>query len=106
MPGRVEDGGVPACVGQADGQRTHGAGPPPHGIAWLPDVPPTSEAVMHELAEHLPLLEALFLRFAAESVAAPDVDRKSRLLGMSLKAQRAYSQTLVLVQGLVQQQRQ
>jgi hypothetical protein len=67
-------------------------------------VDPTSPEALRELAEHLPILEALFLRYACESVASTAPDGKSKLLKMSLAAQRAYAQTLALVQGLSLQQ--
>ena len=67
-------------------------------------VDPTSPEALRELAEHLPILEALFLRYACESVEAKAPDQKSKLMKMSLAAQRSYAQTLTLVQALSLQQ--
>lgn len=62
-----------------------------------------SDAALEELAAHLPILEALYLRAAVEATAATKVDHKSTLLRMSLSAQRSYSQTLALLVGLRRQ---
>ena len=68
-------------------------------------VDPASNAAITELAEHLPVLEALWLRFAAEATTAASPDNRSKLLRMALQAHGAYCRALVLVQGLGLQQR-
>lgn len=67
---------------------------------------PAGPAAITELAEHLPILEALWLRFAAEAAKEGSADKRTKLLRMALQAQASYGRTLVLVQGLAQQQRQ
>lgn len=59
----------------------------------------SSEALM-QLAAHLPVLEALYLRFAMEALEARMADHKSKLLRMSLAAQSAYARTVALIAGL------
>lgn len=68
-------------------------------------VDPASDAAITELAEHLPVLEALWLRFAAEATTAASADNRSKLLRMALQAHGAYCRALVFVQGLGLQQR-
>jgi len=65
---------------------------------------PASANAVAELAEHLPILEATFLRYLAESMTARNQEHRAQLLRMALAAQRAYAQTLTLVQGLTMQQ--
>lgn len=67
---------------------------------------PAGLAAINELAEHLPVLEALWLRFAAQATKEGGADKRAKLLRMALQAQNAYARTLTLVQGLVQQQQQ
>ncbi|WP_157991506.1 hypothetical protein [Caldimonas tepidiphila] len=69
-------------------------------------VDPASPRAVSELAEHLPILEALWLRFAAESTSERNADTRAKLLRMALQAQQGYARTLALVQGMTQQQRQ
>lgn len=65
---------------------------------------PTAPDSLAELARQLPVLEALWLRFAAEAMAAKSTDHKAKLLRMALQAQQAYARTFVLVRGLRLQQ--
>ena len=64
---------------------------------------PAGAGAITELAEHLPVLEALWLRFAAEAAKEGSVDKRTKLLRMALQAQASFGRTLALVQGLTQQ---
>lgn len=70
-------------------------------VAQLID--PTAPDSLEELARQLPTLEALWLRFAAEAVAAFDTDAKAKSLRMALQAQQAYARTFTLLRGLALQ---
>lgn len=62
-----------------------------------------SEGALAELAKHLPVLEALWLKFAVEATIATKTDHKATLLRMALSAQASYSRTQALIAGLRQQ---
>ena len=59
-----------------------------------------SDAALEGLAEHLPVLNALFLRFSAEAVAAKAPDHRAKLVKIALGAQNAYARTQALIAGL------
>lgn len=59
-----------------------------------------SEEALESLAEHLPVLNALFLRFSAEAISAKLPDHKARFVKIALSAQSAYARTLALIAGL------
>lgn len=61
---------------------------------------PAAPAALEELASHLPLLDALFKRYAAESLRAKNPEGQARLLRAALQAQNAHARTVVLLQGL------
>lgn len=65
---------------------------------------PAGPEALRDLAEHMPLLEALFLKFAAMSAVAKSPDHAAKLLRMALQAQAAFTRTLTVVQGLALQQ--
>ena len=67
-------------------------------VARLRD--PTSPAALEELSGHLPLLDALWQRMAAEAVRAKRPDDRVRLLRAALHAQAAYGRTVALLHGL------
>jgi hypothetical protein len=56
------------------------------------------------LAEQLPVLHALFLRFSVEAVAASDPDHRSKFMKIALGAQNSYARTQALVAALIAQQ--
>lgn len=72
-------------------------------VARLRD--PTSPAALEELSGHLPLLDALWQRMAAEAVRAKRPDDRVRLLRAALHAQAAYGRTVALLHGLELQRR-
>ncbi|OYY62014.1 MAG: hypothetical protein B7Y51_09210 [Burkholderiales bacterium 28-67-8] len=59
-----------------------------------------SDEALESLAEHLPVLNALFLRFSAEAIAAKQADHKAKLVKIALGAQNSYARTLALIAGL------
>lgn len=71
--------------------------------AMLSDADP-DEAIA-ALAEQLPVLNAMFLLFTAESVAAKNPDARAKFVKLALSAQNAYARTQVLVIGLRLQSR-
>jgi hypothetical protein len=64
---------------------------------------PDNPEALSELTAHLPLLNALFIRFTVEATAASKPEHRSTLLRMALSAQRSYAQTAALVAGLTLQ---
>ena len=52
------------------------------------------------LAEQLPILNALFLVFSAESVATKNPDARAKFVKLALSSQNAYARTQALVIGL------
>ena len=66
--------------------------------ALLADANP-DEAIA-ALAEQLPVLNALFLVFSAESAAAKNPDARGKFVKLALSAQNAYARTQALVIGL------
>lgn len=58
------------------------------------------KAVLSELAQHLPVLHALFLRMAAEAATTNNHDHRSKLMRMSLAAQQNYARTAALLMTL------
>lgn len=67
-------------------------------IAKLSDA--GSAASLEELAAHLPILEALFMRFTADAMTTNMTGSKAALIRMALAAQTSYSRTVVLLAGL------
>lgn len=59
-----------------------------------------SDEALEALAEHLPILNALFLRFSAEAVASKVPDHKAKLIKIALGAQAAYMRSQGLLAGL------
>lgn len=59
-----------------------------------------SDDALESLAEHLPVLNALFLRFSAEAIATKLPDNRAKLIKIALAAQNSYSRTLALIAGL------
>jgi hypothetical protein len=59
-----------------------------------------SEESLEELAAHLPILEALFLRFSADAMHTGLAINKSALIRMALAAQTSYGRTVALIAGL------
>ena len=55
---------------------------------------------LEELAAHLPVLEALFLRFASDAISTGHPANKATLVRMALAAQTSYSRTMALIAGL------
>ncbi len=55
---------------------------------------------LDELTAHLPVLEALFLRFTNDAMSAGLATNKSILIRMALAAQNNYSRTVALIEGL------
>lgn len=55
---------------------------------------------LEELAAHLPILEALFLRFASDAISTGMTVNKSALVRMALAAQTSYGRTVALIAGL------
>lgn len=60
----------------------------------------TKRLVLSALATHLPILEALFMRFCLEANATRLPDNKSKLLRMALASQTSYARTVALIAGL------
>lgn len=59
-----------------------------------------SDEALESLAEHLPVLNALFLRFSAEAIASRVPDHKTKLMKIALSSQQAYARTQALIAGL------
>jgi hypothetical protein len=66
---------------------------------------PTADvgAVVAELAGHATILDALFQRWAAESVRATVPDHKTKFAKLALASQASYTRTLIAIEGLKQQ---
>lgn len=58
------------------------------------------EQAEQELAGHLLVLDALFKKYAAESMLAGLPDHRAKFMKLALGAQAAYSRTAVTLQGL------
>lgn len=67
-------------------------------IAKLSDA--GSDQSLEELTAHLPILEALFLRFTTDAISSTSTSGKSALIRMALAAQTSYSRTVALIAGL------
>lgn len=61
---------------------------------------PTAPAALAELSRQLPVLEALFQRFAAEALRARRPADRSMLLRAALQAQQAHARTFALLRGM------
>ena len=61
---------------------------------------PAAPVALEELAGHLPILDALFKRYAAESLRARRPEGQARLLRAALQAQTAYARSAALLEGL------
>lgn len=59
-----------------------------------------SDEALKSLAEHLPVLNALFLRFSAEAIATKLPDNRAKLIKIALSAQNSYARTQALIAGL------
>lgn len=55
------------------------------------------KAALNELAHHLPVLNAIFLRMASEAATTTNQDHKSKLLRMALAAQTNFTRTAALL---------
>lgn len=55
---------------------------------------------LDELAAQLPVLYALFLRFASDAISTAHPANKSTLVRMALSAQTSYGRTVALIAGL------
>ena len=62
-----------------------------------------SADMLEELAAQLPVLEALFLRFASDTRTVNLPGHKSTLARMALSAQASYARTVALIAGLKMQ---
>ena len=62
-----------------------------------------SDEALECLASHLPVLEALWLKFGVEAALAKSSEHKAKLLRMSLSAQSSYLRTQIALAGLRQQ---
>ena len=62
-----------------------------------------SEKALTALAHQLPVMETLWLTFAAQASAATKVEHRAIYLRMALSAQASFSRTLTLIAGLRQQ---
>ncbi|MES2116824.1 MAG: hypothetical protein V4578_16805 [Pseudomonadota bacterium] len=60
----------------------------------------SGDDALSELAAHLPILEALFLRFATDAIETNLPANKSALARMALSAQASFGRTLALMAGL------
>ena len=58
---------------------------------------PDSDEALDEFAAHLPVLEALFLRFAGEASVAVKPEHQAAFLKIALNAQAAYARTSALI---------
>ena len=59
-----------------------------------------SDEALESLAEHLPVLNALFLRFSAEAIATKLPDNRTKLMKIALSAQTSYTRCQALLAGL------
>lgn len=59
-----------------------------------------SDEALESLAEHLPVLNALFLRFSAEAIATKLPDNRAKFIKIALAAQNSYARTQALLAGL------
>lgn len=59
-----------------------------------------SDDALESLAEHLPVLNALFLRFSAEAIATKLPDNRAKFIKIALGAQNSYARTVALIAGL------
>ena len=66
--------------------------------ALLADAEP--DQAIAALAEQLPVLNAMFLVFTAESVAAKNAEARAKYVKLALNSQSAYARTQALVVGL------
>lgn len=66
--------------------------------ALLSDADP--QQAIAALAEQLPVLNAMFLLFTAESVATKNADARAKYVKLALSSQSAYARTQTLVIGL------
>ena len=58
------------------------------------------QQAIEALAEQLPVLNALFLLFSAESAATKNPDARAKFVKLALAAQNSYARTQALVIGL------
>ncbi len=65
---------------------------------------PTAPEALDELSRHLPVLEALFQRFAADALHMRKPEHRPKLLRAALQAQQAYARTFALLRTLAMQQ--
>lgn len=96
---RLATAAVLAFINDADGiERASAIEALTARAARLADADP-GEAIA-ALAEQLPVLNALFLVFSAESAAAKNPDARGKFVKLALNAQNAYARTQALVIGL------
>lgn len=70
-------------------------------VAQLRD--PTAPDALDELSRHLPVLESLFQRFAADAVRMKNPEHRPKLLRAALQAHQAYARTFALLRTLAMQ---
>jgi hypothetical protein len=69
-------------------------------LALLRDPDNGTDHALDELARHLPILDALFQRYAAESVAAKHPDHRAKFAKLALAFQASHARTVIAVEGL------
>ncbi|MBZ8141421.1 hypothetical protein CLD22_16135 [Rubrivivax gelatinosus] len=66
---------------------------------------PLSPEALETLQQHLPVIDALFKRYATDSIKTRIPDRQALLARVALQAQQAYSRSFALLHGLELQRR-
>jgi hypothetical protein len=97
-PREAAAGAVALIKGESSFNRAAGAEALTRRIELL--TRPDSDEALAELAAHLPVLEALFLRFSGEASVACRPDHQAALLKIALAAQAAYGRTSALIVAL------
>ncbi len=69
-------------------------------LALLRDPNNGTDYALDELARHLPILDALFQRYAAESVAAKQPDHRTKFAKLALAFQASHTRTVIAMEGL------
>jgi len=67
---------------------------------------PGGQQADEELFAQAALLNALFIRYAAESVAASEPDHRAKYAKLALQAQSSYTRTLIAIEALRAQRQQ
>lgn len=71
--------------------------------AKLVDPDASASDIVAELAGHATILDALFQRWATESVRAAHPDHKAKFAKLALTSQASYTRTLIAIEGLKRQ---